>query len=116
MSIKKNCWEIMNCGRQPGGDRVDECGVCPAAVDVTCDGVNGGKNGGRFCWAVAGTRCGGKLQGMFALKIEKCVKCEVFQRVAGEEAEDFILHIEEKRYDKRPENSSASSPKKIKES
>ena len=102
----------MNCGRQPGGDRVNECGVCPVAVDANCDGINGGENGGRFCWAVAGTRCGGKVQGMFAMKIEKCVKCEVFRRIAEEEGEDFILHKEETRHQQRRDNQSAATPKK----
>jgi len=31
---KKNCWEVMNCGRQTGGTKVSEMGVCPAAIEA----------------------------------------------------------------------------------
>jgi len=27
---KLNCWEFKKCGRQPGGPKVAELGVCPA--------------------------------------------------------------------------------------
>jgi hypothetical protein len=58
MNKKCNCWEFMNCGRGVGGSRVSERGLCPAAADTSFTGINGGKCGGRFCWAVAGTLCG----------------------------------------------------------
>jgi hypothetical protein len=28
--VKENCREYMSCGREPGGARVHEYGVCPA--------------------------------------------------------------------------------------
>ncbi len=28
----KHCWEIENCGREPGGKNADNLGICPAAV------------------------------------------------------------------------------------
>jgi signal transduction histidine kinase/DNA-binding response OmpR family regulator/HPt (histidine-containing phosphotransfer) domain-containing protein len=31
------------------------------------------------CWQVAGTHCGGDIQGQFALKIGNCTECEVFK-------------------------------------
>jgi len=96
MSNKRNCWEIKNCGRQPGGKMVNELGVCPATVDTSSDGLNHGKNAGRICWAAAGTLCGGKVQGIFALKIDSCLKCDVFQKVAEEEGLEFVMHKEEK--------------------
>ena len=66
MVKKKNCWEYMQCGREPGGRNAPEAGGCPAAVDTTHDGINSGCCGGRFCWAVAGTLCSGEIQGTFA--------------------------------------------------
>ncbi len=96
MSDKKNCWEMKKCGRQPGGNLVSELGVCPAATSNDFDGVNCGLNGGRVCWAVAGTFCKGKVQGVFATKIESCIKCSFFQQVADEEDFDFVLRPEEK--------------------
>ena len=67
-----NCWEIMDCGREPSGSLVAELGVCPAATDVTHDGMNHGHNGGRICWVVAGTLCDGRLpSGRFGGAVEK---------------------------------------------
>ncbi len=81
----QNCWEYMKCGREPGGEKADELGVCPAAEDKSFDGINRGKNAGRFCWAVAGTFCGGKAQGSFAEKRESCLSCRFFNKVRAEE-------------------------------
>jgi hypothetical protein len=65
---KQNCWEFKKCGREPGGARVEEFGICPATTDTSSDGINGGENAGRICWAIVGTFCGGKVQGSFAQK------------------------------------------------
>ena len=70
---RQNCWEYMKCGREPGGEKANRLGVCPAAADTSFDGINRGKNAGRFCWAVAGTFCGGKVQGSFAEKRKSCL-------------------------------------------
>lgn len=82
---KQNCWEFKGCGRQPGGAKVAEFGVCPAAVEKKLDGCNSGKNGGRCCWALTGTLCGGKIQGTFATKLGNCLSCEFFLQVRQEE-------------------------------
>ena len=96
---KMNCWEMKKCGREPGGARSKEFGVCPAAEDNTSDGLNSGKNGGRICWAVAGTFCGGKVQGDFAQKQVSCMACEVFKLIKTEEGrEDFALLRGAQRY------------------
>ena len=78
---KINCWEMKNCGREPGGARVHELGACPAATEQRVDGVNGGRNGGRTCWAIAGTMCGGDVQGTCAAKISSCHACEFYRTV-----------------------------------
>jgi len=62
-----------------------DLGVCPAAADISFDGINRGRNAGRFCWAVAGTFCGGKVQGSFAEKRSSCFSCEFFHKVRAEE-------------------------------
>jgi len=82
---KINCWEFKKCGREPGGIRSYELGICPAALDTSFDGTNRGKNAGRFCWAVAGTFCGGAAQGTFAEKRESCLSCDFFNKVRHEE-------------------------------
>ena len=87
---KKNCWELHRCGRQPGGEKVSELGVCPAAVEKKLDGVHGGKYAGRACWAVAGTMCGGKVRGVFAAKYRDCLKCPFYLKVMEEEGKQLV--------------------------
>lgn len=89
---KDNCWEVKKCERQPGGKNVEELGLCPAASIKKMNGVNNGKNGGRVCWVVTGTFCGGKAQGTYAQKIASCLKCEFFKQVQNEESLEFILN------------------------
>lgn len=85
ISKKLNCWEYMKCGREPGGMKAAELGICLAATDASFDGINSGKCGGRFCWAVAGTFCHGKIQGTFAIDRDSCLSCGFFNRVQAEE-------------------------------
>lgn len=87
---KLNCWEFMDCGREPGGFFEDELGVCPAATDQTFDGLNDGKNGGRSCWAVSGTLCLGRVQEGFASKQCECERCDFYQLVILEQEGDFL--------------------------
>ena len=75
----------MQCGREPGGRNAPEAGGCPAAVDTTHDGINSGCCGGRFCWAVAGTLCSGKIQGTFAEKRDSCTQCPFYKQVRAEQ-------------------------------
>ena len=64
----KNCWEFMKCGREKGGNKADELGICPAYPD-----------GGRDCWNLAGTFCGGKVQGTVAQKKSTCLTCNWYK-------------------------------------
>ena len=89
---RNNCWEIMECDRRPGGENVKEFGICPATIDSEYNGLNDGDYGGRCCWAIAGTFCGGKPQGIHAEKIIDCIKCEVFKQVSEEEGREFVFH------------------------
>ncbi len=61
------CWEFKNCAYTD----------CPSF-----------KSENRRCWQVAGTHCGGEVQGVFAQKFGRCEKCEVYKvaradRLAG---------------------------------
>jgi serine/threonine protein kinase len=82
---KLNCWQVMMCGREPGGTNADEHGICPAAADRSWDGINSGKCGGRICWAVAGTFCDGCTQGSYVDKRPSCLDCNFYQMVQDEE-------------------------------
>ena len=63
-----NCWEFKKCGRERGGAKAMELGVCPAYPD-----------NGDCCARVAGTLCGGKVQGTFASKLANCMECEFYK-------------------------------------
>ncbi|MBC8555769.1 MAG: HAMP domain-containing protein [Candidatus Brocadiales bacterium] len=54
----KKCYEIKNCDKEE----------CP------CHG-----KGAMRCWKVAGTFCGGKIQGAFAQKYGNCTVCNVYK-------------------------------------
>ncbi|MEJ2313620.1 MAG: hypothetical protein P8Y85_02330 [Nitrospirota bacterium] len=91
MERKENCWEFKRCGRQKGGDKCDLLGVCPATTDDRLDGVHEGVNAGRACWLVAGTMCGGEVQGTFAKKMKNCMKCDFYLKVKKEERGNFQM-------------------------
>lgn len=76
---RKNCWEAKQCGREPGGVHVQDMGICPAAEFTPADGFLNGTNGGRACCYVAGTFCGGKVQGTYAQKEKTCFACDFYQ-------------------------------------
>ena len=62
-----NCWEFKKCGREKGGAKAAEKGVCPAYPDY-----------GKHCVHVAETRCGGKVQGTFEMKLLQCMGCDFY--------------------------------------
>lgn len=66
----KKCYEIKNCSKK----------------DCMCYG-----KAPMRCWQVAGTFCGGKVQGAFAQKYNNCSQCEVFR----EATQDPIYEIGE---------------------
>jgi len=92
MGIKLNCWEVKQCGREPGGRRQD-LGTCPASVENRLQGAHGGANAGRACWVVVGTLCRNCVQGTFAKKIQSCENCDFFNLVKQEEGEEYILAV-----------------------
>lgn len=83
--MKQNCWEFKKCGR----DRSNELGICPAVTELSADGANNGKNGGRICWAVDRTYCNGQSQGTYAQKVIMCRACDFRWLVHEEERADF---------------------------
>ena len=87
---KLNCWEFMQCGRGPGESQEKGKEPCVATMEKGLHRVHGGVNSGRACWVVAGTYCGGSVQGDFAKKIEACKGCDFYQQVYSDEGE----HIE----------------------
>lgn len=62
------CWEIKRC--------VEE--KCPAFGDTL-----------RPCWHISDTRCPSCVEGGYAKKIENCLKCEVYERISGDEIQEL---------------------------
>ena len=81
---KSNCWEHKKCGRQPGGAR-QRTGHLPGHNVRDLNGAHGGQNAGRACWVIAGSLCGGKIQGTYALKLNNCWRCDFMNAVKQEE-------------------------------
>ncbi len=80
-SVLPNCWEIMKCGRATDEPKVAELGECIASKEEM----------GHSCWAIAGTLCGGVVQGTSAQKEGTCLRCQVYaeyNRMSGTKRED----------------------------
>ena len=92
--MKQNCWEVLNCGREDGGNKVKELGVCPASTENKLNNIHNGNNAGRACWVVAGTYCGGEAQGAFVQKVSKCGNCDFYKQVFKEEVGTYKLPME----------------------
>ncbi len=78
-----NCWETLACGAQDCAPQ--DPGWCPVPFDTSLDGVNGGHNGGRACWAVSGARC---RQGTLTAApgdAASCAACPVLASVRTQE-------------------------------
>ena len=88
---KLNCWEFKNCGRETGGARSHELGICPAAVETRLEGIHDGNCAGRACWTVSGTLCEGDVQGTFAKKYNNCKSCDFYLLVRNGEGPNFTL-------------------------
>ncbi|MDP6544979.1 MAG: hypothetical protein QGH60_13395 [Phycisphaerae bacterium] len=86
---RRNCWEFMDCGREPGGKRTGLLGVCPAAIHIESDGINHGQAAGRFCWPVEETLFPANGEE----KVKRCHACPFFQEVKRQEGESFVLRI-----------------------
>lgn len=94
---KKNCWEYMKCGCEPGGHKAKTMGVCPAAKEGECAHANDGKNYGRFCWTIAGTFCKGTNDGTFSDKFTSCLNCPFYLEVEKQEGRLFQLLPDKKK-------------------
>ena len=89
MEERKNCWEFFKCGREPGGTKVEELGVCPVTVHESSDGINHGRAAGRQCWAVEDNTCYRTI----GAKFKDCMKCSFYQEVESHEGRHFILGL-----------------------
>jgi len=61
------CWEFKKCGREKGGLKVNEFGICPAYP-----------NHGIHCAKIKNTLCGNKVQESHATKLMYCMRCDFY--------------------------------------
>ena len=87
LSKKINCWEYHKCSQRPHGKRIDKLSICRAATDNKQNGVNGGINGGRFCWVVVGS-FGTRREQLWR---EECSSCPFLLLVEKEEGRYFKM-------------------------
>ncbi len=69
---------------------MQESGICPVTIENRLIAVHGGMFAGRACWVIAGTFCGGEIQGSFTRKQENCMACDFYELVRKEEAPHFL--------------------------
>jgi len=89
--LKRNCWDYYRCRRQAKDDDGKEHDVCPVYLETKLNGVHDGKNGGRACWVVAGTKCGGRIKRIVVPKFIACKVCDFKKTVIREESKNFIV-------------------------
>ena len=92
MDRRLNCWEYKDCGYGPNRNK-GKGKTCPTLLESRLDGVHNGIKAGRACWVVAGTYCGGEVQGKFAQKYATCMNCDFYQKVLFEEGHKFEITL-----------------------
>lgn len=88
--MKLNCWEVNRCGRELGGKNSKELGVCCSVKFTAFNGTNNGFNGGRYCWAVAGSLKDTPKDCIHNPPGNDCTECNFYSKVKEEESINFI--------------------------
>ena len=88
--MKSNCWDYMLCGLEHGGEAIGESGSCSVVKYSGFNRVNGGYNGGRYCWKIVGTFPDNDTCCPHALEIGDCTLCKFYKIVKNEEGENFV--------------------------
>ena len=91
---RRNCWEVMGCGREAGGRRVNGKGSCPASTETSLHAIHGGVNAGRACWTIDGTLCSSSGPDKLEAKKDLCGSCSFYQSVQQEEHPHLVVSDE----------------------
>ncbi|MCI5212553.1 MAG: hypothetical protein D3910_28050 [Candidatus Electrothrix sp. ATG2] len=81
-----NCWEFMDCGREPNGKNVSQYGVCQVAIETTLNGVHNGKNGGRCCWIIVEYSPNNSDLPFCTGTAHECINCDFYKKVFNPKA------------------------------
>jgi diguanylate cyclase (GGDEF)-like protein len=68
--IKVNCFSIKGCTKKD----------CPVYGNSKCR-----------CWLIAGTMCGGEVQGAFAKKYKSCMECSVYRDIVYKDSTSEVF-------------------------
>ena len=82
---KCNCWEYMNCGKEIVRNGNGNESVCPIALDISGDSLNGGVNGGRICWIIADTKYNNTIECSALHHKSSCFSCSFRYKVTMDE-------------------------------
>lgn len=88
---KINCWEYKKCSSHERGVTTPASEICPVSLETRFNGIYGGRNGGRSCWLVRETLCGGRNQRTAVHKFIECFFCDFKKYVIMEEGPDFLI-------------------------
>ncbi len=86
---EQRCWEFKKCGRQPGGSKAGELGVCPAAAEALTTGSHPERQGCLACWAITGKFSGEGVQGS-PERLGDCIRCDYLKQ---NESKDGLYDI-----------------------
>ena len=86
-----NCWDFRKCGREPGGERAQEHGVCPTALFEAADGYLGGRMGGKACAFLIGTFCCNLVPGTEPGRLKDCPACDFFNHLKDRHGREFSI-------------------------
>ena len=89
-----NCWEKMQCGCQPGGERSLKLGICPVSIKTKAHWIHNGINGGRSCWAVMRTLKEKNVQCKIDHDLDSCIQCDFYSEVRAEEGSSYLTQNE----------------------
>ncbi len=67
--------------------------ACPVCKETKLHGVHGGVNGGRACWSIPHTKCGGITQGSSSEKYMNCTECDFYNMAKKEEEGAFQFSV-----------------------
>jgi hypothetical protein len=65
-------------------------GVCLAVLDEKHNAINGGQNGGRYCWSGMDNISKAKPKYCIDKKVKTCLQCHFYRLVKAQEGDSFV--------------------------
>ncbi|MBF0097558.1 MAG: hypothetical protein HQM04_08770 [Magnetococcales bacterium] len=94
--MSKNCWEVKQCGREPGGYMARQQGTCPVPLYTLADGFLGGHNGGRACAFIVRQLNASERLSACSQNSQTCDQCSFFNQLQSNYPHSFHNHLFQK--------------------